>query len=157
MTSSPLPSIQRNMLGMSHTLCRNSKLMASLSSTQCSKWGNHSAHWEHYSLRDTNIYSLKLCSNMLVSHHVEFVIIIDAGWMRGFRSSSTPIHICYVNVQIWKAAMEAMIGENRQLVTNEPVEVWDCRKISDHIRGICIIKENRRMWTCKVTGRTCKH
>ena len=30
----------------------------------------------------------------------------------------------------------AMIGENRQLVTDEPVEVQDCRKITDHFRGI---------------------
>ena len=36
-----------------------------------------------------------------------------------------------------------MIGENRQLVTNEPVEfekklieVQDCRKITDHFEGI---------------------
>ena len=47
-----------------------------------------------------------------------------------------------------------MIGENRQLfVTNEPVEVQDCKKITDHFRGICgiyfnLIKENRRMSTC---------
>ena len=55
---------------------------------------------------------------------------------------------------------EPMIGENRQLVTNElvefekwPVEVQDCRKITDHSRGIHriypnLIKENRRMSTC---------
>jgi hypothetical protein len=53
-----------------------------------------------------------------------------------------------------------MIGENRQLVTNEPVkfeikpvEVQDCRIITDHFRGISkiypnLIKENRRMSTC---------
>ena len=53
-----------------------------------------------------------------------------------------------------------MIGENRQLVTNEPVEFWeipvevqDCRKITDHYRGIYriypnLIKENRRMSIC---------
>ena len=29
-----------------------------------------------------------------------------------------------------------MIGENQQLVTYEPVEVQDCRKITDHFRGI---------------------
>jgi hypothetical protein len=29
-----------------------------------------------------------------------------------------------------------MNGENWQLVTNEPVEVQDCRKIRDHFRGI---------------------
>ena len=46
-----------------------------------------------------------------------------------------------------------MIGENRQLVTNEPVEVQDCRKITDYFRGIYrisprLIKENQRMSTC---------
>ena len=53
-----------------------------------------------------------------------------------------------------------MIGENQQLVTNEPVEfekepveVQDYRKITDHFRGIYRIypnltKENRRMSTC---------
>ena len=55
---------------------------------------------------------------------------------------------------------QSMIGENRQLVTNEPVEfeeypveVQDCKKITDHFRGIYriypnLIKENRRMSTC---------
>ena len=55
--------------------------------------------------------------------------------------------------------LEAMIGESRRLVTNEPVEfekspveVQDCRKITDHFRGIYriypnLIKENRRMST----------
>ena len=47
-----------------------------------------------------------------------------------------------------------MIGENRQLVTDEPVEVQDCTKITDHYRGIYriypnLIKQNRRMSTCK--------
>ena len=54
-----------------------------------------------------------------------------------------------------------MIGENRQLDTDEPVEFekkpvevhQDCRKITDHFRGIYriypnLIKENRRMSTC---------
>ena len=53
-----------------------------------------------------------------------------------------------------------MIGENRQLVTDEPVvfeekpvEVQDCKKITDHFRetfGIYpnLIKENQRMSTC---------
>ena len=46
-----------------------------------------------------------------------------------------------------------MIGENRQSVTDEPVEVQDCRKITDHFRGIYsvypnLIKKNRRMPTC---------
>ena len=56
---------------------------------------------------------------------------------------------------------KAMIGEKRQLVTDEPVEfekepveVQGCRKITDHFRGIYriyhpnLIKENRRMSTC---------
>ena len=43
--------------------------------------------------------------------------------------------------------------ENWQLVTNEPVEVQDHMKITDHFKGIYRIypnfmKENRRMWTC---------
>ena len=53
-----------------------------------------------------------------------------------------------------------MIGENRQLVTNEPVEfekypveVQDCGKITDYFRGIYRIypnltKEKLRMSTC---------
>ena len=52
-----------------------------------------------------------------------------------------------------------MIEENRQLVTDEPVEfekqlveVQDCMKLTDHFRGIYriypnLIKENRRMST----------
>ena len=55
---------------------------------------------------------------------------------------------------------QSMIGENRQLVTDDPVEfeklpveVQDCRKITDHFRGIYriylnLIKENRKMSTC---------
>ena len=48
---------------------------------------------------------------------------------------------------------DSMIGENRQLVTNEPVEVQDCMKITDHCRGIHriypnIVKEYWRMSTC---------
>ena len=56
-----------------------------------------------------------------------------------------------------------MIRENRQLVTNEPVEfekqlveVGDCRKITDDIKGIYrriypdLITENRRMSTCNL-------
>ena len=54
-----------------------------------------------------------------------------------------------------------MIGENRQLVTDEPVEFekepvevhQDCRISTGHFRGIYriylnLIKENRRMSTC---------
>jgi hypothetical protein len=47
----------------------------------------------------------------------------------------------------------AMIGKNRRLVTDEPVEVQECRRITDHFRGSYriypkLIKENRRMSTC---------
>ena len=54
-----------------------------------------------------------------------------------------------------------MIGENRQLVTDEPVEVQGCRKSTDPFRGIYRIyypnikKENRRMSSCN--RWTCKH
>ena len=46
-----------------------------------------------------------------------------------------------------------MIGENRQLVTDQPVEVPHCRKSADRLRGIYriypnLIKENQRMSTC---------
>ena len=47
-----------------------------------------------------------------------------------------------------------MISENRQLVTNEPAEVQDCREITHSFRRICsriypnLIKENRRMSIC---------
>ena len=46
-----------------------------------------------------------------------------------------------------------MIRENRQLVTTEPVEVQECRKITDHLIGIYriypnLIKEYRRMSAC---------
>ena len=56
--------------------------------------------------------------------------------------------------------MWAMIRENRQLVANDPVafekesvEVQDCRKFSNHFRGIYrvytnLIRENQRMSTC---------
>ena len=51
--------------------------------------------------------------------------------------------------------LQTMIRENRQIVTNEPVEFeehpvefQDVRKITDHFRGIHRIKENQRMSTC---------
>ena len=60
-----------------------------------------------------------------------------------------------------------MFGENRQLVTNEPVEfekqpveVQDCKEITDHFRGICrkhpnLIKANKG---CQhATGWTSNH
>ena len=53
-----------------------------------------------------------------------------------------------------------MIGENRQLVTNEPVEVQDCRKITDYFRGIYRISPKLMKETggCRhVTGWNCKH
>ena len=64
-------------------------------------------------------------------------------------------------------ATQAMIEENRQLVTNAPVEFekeitggsyfkTSARKITNHFRGICriyptLIKENRRMSTCNLS------
>ena len=50
-------------------------------------------------------------------------------------------------------SLKLMIGENWQLVTNEPVEVQDCRKITHRFQRIYriypnLIKENRRMSTC---------
>ena len=46
-----------------------------------------------------------------------------------------------------------MIAENQQLVTNEPVDIQDCRKVTDHFREIYgiysnLIKETWRMSTC---------
>ena len=46
-----------------------------------------------------------------------------------------------------------MNGENRQLLTDGPVEVQDFMRITDHFRGIYrinpnLITENRRMSTC---------
>ena len=46
-----------------------------------------------------------------------------------------------------------MNGRNRLLVTNEPVEVQDCRKISDHFRGICGIYLELMKKTRKITTR----
>ena len=51
------------------------------------------------------------------------------------------------------SSLRTMIRENGQLVTNEPVEVENCRKITDRFRIIYriypnLIKENRRMSTC---------
>ena len=66
----------------------------------------------------------------------------------------------------------SMIGENRELVANEPVEfekkqpveVQDCRIITDHFRGIyknIYIHPNliRNTGGCEhvITGWTCKH
>ena len=44
----------------------------------------------------------------------------------------------------------AMIGENWKLVSDAPVEVKDCKKITDHFTGMYriypnLIKENGRM------------
>ena len=61
-----------------------------------------------------------------------------------------------------------MIRENRQLFTDEPaefekepVEVQDCRKITDHFRGIYRIIYPDFMKDAggcqQVTGWTCKH
>jgi hypothetical protein len=40
------------------------------------------------------------------------------------------------SLEVYEDAFEAMIGENQQLVTNEPVEVQDCRKITGHFREV---------------------
>ena len=60
---------------------------------------------------------------------------------------------------IYNDVSSPMIGDNRQLVTNEPVEFQkqlvenqDCRKITDHFRGIYRMypqfnKKNWRMST----------
>ena len=67
----------------------------------------------------------------------------------------TPMHPCCPSLHF-----NPMIGENRRLVADEPVEfekslveLWDCRRITDDFRGIYriylkSIKENRRMPTC---------
>ena len=44
-------------------------------------------------------------------------------------------------------------GENRLLVTDEPVEVQDSRKTTDHFRGICrvflkLLKKSQKITTC---------
>ena len=55
-----------------------------------------------------------------------------------------------------------MIGENRQLVTNdpvefekEPVEAQDCMKITNHLRGIYIIFLNsvKEIWRISICNR----
>ena len=48
---------------------------------------------------------------------------------------------------------DTMIMENWQLVVDKPVEVQDCKKFTDHFKGIYriypnLIKENRKMSTC---------
>ena len=53
-----------------------------------------------------------------------------------------------------------MSGENRPLVTDEPVEVQDFSKITDHVTEIYrmylkLVKKNRKMTI--VTGWTWKH
>jgi hypothetical protein len=60
----------------------------------------------------------------------------------------------------WQRNGASMIGENRPLVTNEPVEfekqpveVQDFREFTDHFRGIYriylkLMKEHRKMSTC---------
>ena len=61
-----------------------------------------------------------------------------------------PDHWCRLGLL---PASKPMTRENRQLVTDEVVEVEDCRKITNHFTGIYrlypnSIKENRRMSTC---------
>jgi hypothetical protein len=63
--------------------------------------------------------------------------------------------MCRLNYILFscKSLVVSMIRENRELVTDEPVEVQDCKEIIDHLRGIYgiyfnLMKENRRMSTC---------
>ena len=55
------------------------------------------------------------------------------------------------NKPVWRPVHPlSMIGENRQLVTNEPVEIRDRRKFTDRFIGIYrlysnLIKENHKM------------
>ena len=61
--------------------------------------------------------------------------------------------IISVNCFTYVFQPEPMIGENQQLVTDEPVEVQDYRKITFHFRGIYtiypyLIRENWGMSTC---------
>ena len=56
-------------------------------------------------------------------------------------------------MSLFSSMVEAMIGENRQSVTDEPVEVHDYMRITDHFRGIYrihsnSIKQNQKMSTC---------
>jgi hypothetical protein len=57
-------------------------------------------------------------------------------------------HVSETGSKIEVGFFYPMIGENPQLVTNEPVEVRDCKKITNPLRGISgiylnLIKENR--------------
>ena len=63
----------------------------------------------------------------------------------------------YIHLDLAFSSMRAnlwsMIGENRQLVPDELVEVQDCRRITNRFRGIYriypnLMKQNRRMSTC---------
>ena len=47
-----------------------------------------------------------------------------------------------------------MIRKNRQLLTDEPVEVQTCRKITDHLRGICSIYLNLQK---EIQSGGCEH
>ena len=72
------------------------------------------------------------------------------GWSQPVMPKNLPDHLSWLSARVWSGPM---IEENRQLVTNEPVEVKVCRKINKHFRRIHgiyphLIKENRRMSTC---------
>ena len=65
----------------------------------------------------------------------------------------------FLQLQVSRVS-QSMIDENRQLVTDEPVEVQDCRKITDQYRGIYRIYPNliKECGGCQhVTGWTCKY
>ena len=75
--------------------------------------------------------------------------VLGNGWTH---PSSMTIFVHLFLRDVIRKSTIAMIGENRQLVTNEPVEVQDYRKITNHFREIYriqpnLIKENRRKWT----------
>jgi hypothetical protein len=53
-----------------------------------------------------------------------------------------------------------MIGENRQLVTDEPAEVQEFKRITDHFKGIYRLYRNlitKIEGGQHATGWTCKH
>ena len=80
--------------------------------------------------------------------------------IRNCKNKTLRSHTDYAQKYPQTLQYTSKIGENRRLVTNEPVEFekypvevhQDCRKLTDHFRGICIIfpnlmKENQRMST----------
>jgi hypothetical protein len=77
--------------------------------------------------------------------HCSWYLVSHAKWC----------HLPYFGVYGRLHYDQPMITENRQLVTNEHVEVQDRRKITDHFRGTYriypnVIKENRGMSICNL-------